>query len=304
MEAAGFGHDVECNEPVAVVFHLLAPMQQKHKSKSYKPKLPPKPLEETIAGQGLIIIEAFTRAIEKARGNTLEEPKLSACLPVWCHNIADIFAKTIFKTMIALDPKGQFDARNFGRMVGIVLRAGVFVGKEVEPILKKDGLLDLSKAEEKKIEDAAGIEHLFQVASEKFNRPIRNENQLVNQGFRHVEKWGTNLLKSHARLFLHVWNQPIEEQHKFLCGIAEGFVTFLDSEGQFTGDRGRTNLYINLLVYWCEIAAMQKAEPAKTRRDLQKWLIEEAKIAISDDADWFDHLCDEIGLSMRRRPVE
>ena len=83
-----------------------------------------------------------------------------------------------------------------------------------------------------------------------------------------------------------------------------GFVTFLDSEGQFTGDRGRTNLYINLVVHWREIAAMQKAEPAKTRRDLQKWLIEDAKIPISDDAEWFDHLCDEIGLSMRRRPVE
>ena len=79
----------------------------------------------------------------------------------------------------------------------------------------------------------------------------------------------------------------------------------MDTEGQFTGDRGRTNLYINLLVHWTEIAAMQKAEPAKSRRDLQQWLIAEAKIPISNDEDWFDHLCDEIGLVMKGvgRPV-
>ena len=281
-------------------------MKRKWKKTSNQPKPPPKPLEETIAGQGLIVIEAFTRAVEKARGKTTDEPKLSACLPVWCHNIADIFAKTIFKTMIALDPKGQFDARNFGRMFGLLLRAGVFVGKEVEPMLKKDGLLDLSKAEERKIENAAGIEHLFPVASEKFKRPIRNEHQLFSQSGRHMEKWGIDLLKSHETLFLHLWNQPIEEQHKFLCGIPEGFVTFLDVEGQFTGDRGRTNLYINLLINWREIVAMQQAEPPKSRRDLQQWLIAEAKISISNDEDWFDHLCDEIGLSMKGvgRPVK
>jgi hypothetical protein len=138
---------------------------------------------------------------------------------VWGHNIAETFAKTIFKTMIALDTKGQFDARNFGRMVGIFLRGGVFAGKEIEPALKKDGLLNLSKAEEKKIEDVAGIEHLFPLASKKFNRPIRNENQLINQFGRHAEKWTGNLLKSQGALFLHLWKQSIEVQHEFLCGI-------------------------------------------------------------------------------------
>jgi len=241
-----------------------------------------------------------------ARGKTTDEPQFSACLPVWCHNIADIFAKTVFKTTVALDPKGQFDARNFGRMVGLLLRAGVFVGKELKPILKKEGLLDLSKVEEKKIEDAAGLEHLFPVASKKFNRPIRNENQLFSQAGRHGEKWAIDLLKSYKTIFLHLWDQSIEEQYKFLCGIAEGFVTFMDTEGQFTGDRGRTKLYLNLLVHWTEIVAMQKAEPAKSRRDLQQWLIAEAKIPISNNEDWFDHLCDEIGLSMKGvgRPVK
>ena len=256
-------------------------------------------MEETIAGQWLIFSEAFSRAVDRARGKTIDEPKFSACLPVWGHNIADIFAKTLFKTTAALDPKGQFDARNFGRMFGLLLRAGVFVGKEVEPLLKKDGLLDLSKTDEKKIEAVGGIEHLFPVASEKFKRPIRNEHQLFSQGGRQMEKWTTDFLKSHEILLLHLWNQPIEEQHKFLCGIAEGFVTFLDVEGQFTGDRGRTNLYINLLVNWREIAALQQAEPAKSRRDLQQWLIAEAKIPILNDEDWFDHLCDDIGLSMK-----
>lgn len=281
-------------------------MKRKRKKVNQQPKVPPKPLEDTIAGKLLIVLEAFTCAVNNARGVATDEPQISACLPVWGHNIAEIFAKTIFKTMIALDTKGQFDARNFGRMVGIFLRAGVFAGKEIEPALKKDGLLNLSKAEEKKIEDVAGIEHLFPLASKKFNRPIRNENQLINQFGRHAEKWTCNLLKSQGALFLHLWQQSIEVQHEFLCGIPEGFVMFLDTEGQFAGDRGRTNLYINLLVNWPEIAAMQKTEPPKSRRDLQKWLIAEAKIPISDDEGWFDHLCDEIGLSMKGvgRPIK
>jgi hypothetical protein len=44
---------------------------------------------------------------------------------------------------------------------------------------------------------------------------------------------------------------------------------------------------------------MQNAKPAKSRRDLQHWLINEAKILTSNDEDWFDHFCDEIGLTMK-----
>jgi hypothetical protein len=202
-------------------------MKRKRRKQNSQPKTPLKKPEETIAGQMLMMVEAITRAFEKARGKPIGEPQFSACLPVWCHNIADIFAKTVFKTTAALDPKGQFEARNFGRTLGFILRGGVFVTKELEPILKKEGLLDLSKTDEKKIEDVAGIEHLFPVASKKFNRPIRNENQLFSQFGRHLEKWGIILLKSNLTLLKHLWNQPIEEQHKFLCGVAEGFVTFM-----------------------------------------------------------------------------
>lgn len=274
-------------------------MKRKRTIRSGQPKSPSKPIEETIAGNGLIVFEALSRAFDKARGKALAEPQFSAALPSWGHDIADRFAKTIFKSTIALDPNGQFDARNFGRMVGLLLRGAVFIGKEYEPLLKREGLLDLSSAEEKKIEDVAGIEHLFPVASKKFNRPIHNENQLFNQAGRHAEQWMESLFKGMGPVLQHLWNASMEEQHRFLCGIAEGFVTFMDTEGQFTGDRGRTHLYINLLVHWSEISAMQNATPPKSRRDLQQWLIDEAKIPIATDPEWFDHLCDEIGLIMK-----
>jgi hypothetical protein len=279
-------------------------MKRKYQKTKTQTKTLPEKSEETIAGQIMIVIEALTRASDKARGLPVKEPEFSACVPVWYHNIADILAKTIFRKMIALDPKGQFEARNFGKTMGSILRGAVFFGKELEFILKKMGLLDLSKDEEKKVEDMAGIELLFPVASKKFNRPIRNENQLINQTSRHLEKWGIDLVKSLKVQLVHLWHQPIEEQHQFLCGMAEGFILFLDTEAQFSGDRGRTNLYFNLMRLWPEIAAMQKAEPRKTRRDLQEWLINEAKIPISNDEEWFDHLCDEIGLTMKRPPLE
>lgn len=275
-------------------------MKRKYHNAKKQTKAPTKKPEETVAGNLLIALEAITRAINKARGLPVEEAQYSGYVPDWYHNIADILVKTVFKGLLALDTKGQFDARNFGRTTGMILRGTVFFGKEFETILKTGKLWGLSKEQENKLDGVSGIEDLFGFASKKFNRPIRNENQLVNQGFRHLEKWAINLLKGFKGQFVQLWNLPIEEQHKFLCGIAEGYILFLDSEGQFAGDRGRTNLYLNLIIFWPEIAAMQKAEPPKSRRNLQTWLLKEAKIPISNNEEWFDHLCDEIGLSMKR----
>jgi hypothetical protein len=269
-----------------------------------RPKYVSNPLG-TVARQLIPVMEAFWLAVNRARGQGSVEPELSACLPPWCHRIAEQFAKTILKPLIVLDPKGEFDARNFGRMTGLFLRAGVFVFKEIEPQLRKDGLWDLSKSEQTKLKEVSGLELLFPIASKRLNLPIKNENQFFHQVEKQGEKGAIKWLESLKTVLVHLWGQSIEEQHRFLCGIPEGFMMFLDTEGQFTGDRGRTNLYINLLVHWTEIAAMQKAEPAKSRRDLQQWLIAEAKIPISNDEDWFDHLCDEIGLVMKGvgRPV-
>jgi hypothetical protein len=244
----------------------------------------------TIAGRLIPLMEAFWLAVNRARGQGSVEPEHSACLPPWCHRIADLFAKTVLKSLIALDPKGQFDARNFGRLTGFFLRAGVFVLKEIEPLLLKEGLLDLSKSEEKKIEEHLGLELLFRIASKALNRPIRNENQLFNQFGRYAEKGAVDWMKRNKTVLLHLWGQSVEQQHRFLCGIPEGFMTFLDTEGEFTGDRGRTALYMELLALWPEIVEMQKAEPPKSRRDLQRWLIEEKKVFLAGDDDWFDHL--------------
>jgi hypothetical protein len=253
----------------------------------------------TIAGQAIPVLEAFWLAFNRARDQGSVEAEQSACLPAWCHHIADQFAKTVFKSMIGLDPKGQFDARNFGRMIGLMLRAGVFVFKEIEPLLRKEGLWDLSKGEERRLKEISGLELLFPIASKNWKLPIRNENQLLHQTERHVEKRALNLMESVRTVLAHLWGQSIEEQHQFLCGIPEGFTTFLDGEGQFTGDRGRTKLYLALLALWPEILEMQKAEPPKSRRDLQQWLIAEKQVSMVDNPDWFDHLCDEIGLVMK-----
>ncbi len=99
----------------------------------------PRP-SETIAGRLIPLIEAFDRAMKRAGGKQLGEPELSACLPTWVHNIAERLCKTILKYTLALEPKGQFNARNYGRMVGQLLRDAVFVLKDVETILRKEGL--------------------------------------------------------------------------------------------------------------------------------------------------------------------
>jgi len=73
--------------------------------------------EHTIAGRLIPLGEALVRAISKASNQPLAEPKHSAQLPAWCHNICDQFAKTIFRNLIKAAPQAEkLDVRNYGRM--------------------------------------------------------------------------------------------------------------------------------------------------------------------------------------------
>jgi len=261
--------------------------------------------QKTIAGRVIPLVEAFQRGVDKARGKALGEPKLSSCLPSWCHSIAERFAKTIFKSTIALDPKGQFDARNFGRIVGVLLRGLVFIYKEAEPLLRKEGLWEMDKEREEKIEKAMGTELVFPIVSEKVGRPVTNEDELTSVLEGEAGKRVGNLLEMVEKPLLHILGQSVRQQHQFLRGIPEGFISLLNSGGTFTGDRGRTNMYILLLMCWPEIAEMQKADRPKSRKHLLEWLekiegtAKEPVQLVVDEKTFYD-LCDDIGLVMKQ----
>jgi len=254
--------------------------------------------EHKLFGRISPMFEALHRALFHARGKPIEPAVISKAMPEWCHNIADKLVLTVLKGVLDMDPQGKFEARNCGRMVGVLLRGVIYFAKEVPAELKRDGLLDLSPEKEQKLESMVDMSAILAFASKKFDQPIANEDELMNIGSAELERrveQQTTMLFSVGRYLL---NRPIAEQHAFLCGVPEGFILFLNKDGGYTGQRRRTELYLLLLMLWPEITEMQKADPPKTCKFLLDWLEKGAAKQLVDDEKQFYGLCGEIGLVM------
>jgi hypothetical protein len=255
--------------------------------------------EHTIAGRLIPLWEAVHRSITKAAKQPVSEAKYSVQLPVWCHNICDQLTKSVFRSLVDSAPKdGKFTARNWGRMTGFILRWASFCFNDAPAVLKREGFFDLSPEQEEKIEENSGIDLLFPIASEKFQKPITNEEELLEAGEAHFQKKSDEWMNQAFGVLSFFANQPISEQHKFLCGIPEGFTIVVNNEGEFTGKRGRYEIYLLLAMYWPEIVEMQKSEPPKTRRDLLEWLEKQEGKPLVEDEKQFYAICGDIGLDL------
>jgi len=254
--------------------------------------------EHTIAGRLIPLPEAFDLAIKKAANVPLPKKNHSAHLPVWAHNICDEFTKTIFKNVVGLAPQGKFDPRKCGRCVGLILRGAAFFFNEASAQMKREGLLDLSPVQEKKLEDMAGLNVVFQATSELWQKTVRNKDELVEAGQALLEASTQKLMGSIFQMLKRLAGGSVKEQHEFLCGIPEGFLALLDDQGDFALRRNRHEIHLLLLLHWPEIAEMQKAKPPKTRRDLLDWLAKREGTQLVGDLERFNGVCDDIGLAL------
>jgi hypothetical protein len=107
--------------------------------------------ENKLFGRIGPICETLHLAVLRSTGRPPQPPTLSAAMPAWCHNIADKFVLTILKRVAALSPQGKFDARNYGRIIGVILRGITHFCREVPTQLKQEGLFDLAPEKEKKL---------------------------------------------------------------------------------------------------------------------------------------------------------
>lgn len=73
---------------------------------------------------------------------------------------------------------------------------------------------------------------------------------------------------------------------------------FVDTDGEFTGDDRRTEIYGDLLMAQYEVEKMRRKLPAKSRVDLR---MEMQKLTNFKDRGqgWFNDVCREIKLSMK-----
>jgi hypothetical protein len=254
--------------------------------------------EHTLAGRLIPLLETFNLAIERCAKRPVPDAIYSKAVPAWCHTIADQLAKTIFKDLVDSAPQREFHPRKFGRIVGMLLRSAVFVFKDAPAQLEQAGLVNLSPAQKRKLESLAGYELLFKIASERFGGSINTKAKLVKAGKLEMDKQKAKLSGALMVTLLHLVKGPVELQYEFLCGIPEGFVGTVDTKGDFARRSLRFELYVTLLMYWPEIAEMQKAQPPVTRRDLLEWLNKEEGREIVQSQKQCNDLCDDIGLTL------
>ena len=190
-------------------------------------------------------------------------------LPVWAKNICAQLQMTIFKRLVEMRPEAnQADWRNAGRMLGVWQRLITFLAeawKDTECVSPAEATAP------------------SEVPSDSFAM-IPQCDLLQSE-----QEWLTfSFVNSRA--------QNPSDQEEFFAGLHEGHKLFLDTNGQFTGDRGRTKVYLVLLANWMEIEDLRQSNPGTTRRDLYGLLALELGDRTGERLPWFNDVCDEIGL--------
>ena len=101
------------------------------------------------------------------------------------------------------------------------------------------------------------------------------------------------------KLVIAALKQPPELMIEFLRGLPEGYTSLLSPSGEFTGDRGRTNVYFALLAFWPEIEAL-RANGGITRLKLYAVVCQMDDTVLRDRPEWFEDVCEEVGLSLKQ----
>lgn len=222
----------------------------------------------------------------------------AAPLPPWAVRVCQKMARTVLKIPLGTEFQIPLNFRQIGRLVGFLLRAAYWGLVEMPKEAAALGLDNLDATKHAKLKQAFDLTPvrpaLIAKTGSNPDTTASNEVLLEKAVGAHVE----SVLASFTTLMLGVLQQPPPVMVEFLHGLPEGYTCFLTETGSFTGDKGRTNLYMALLVFWPEIEALR--ERGLTRGELYKFFCEMAPDIPSNQPDWFQDICDEIGLSLKK----
>jgi hypothetical protein len=237
---------------------------------------------------------AVAAALYKEAGVPIPEtlPKPKFALPDWCGNIVKQLGKTILKPVLKLRPNGKVDWRNFGRLVGIAERYKAFILHDMPRILEQE-LGDITEEQWKRVEPLFGINEARVHLVKLLNRPVADTEtveDLVDEALM-LQLEVFDKMRQNA-LFL-VASQDAKTMALFYKGFAEGFNCFLDEEGNFCGDRGRTNIHLILLACMMEVEKLRRIAPPTTRPRYYDELTPVYRLS-PRAYDWFNDVCDDI----------
>jgi hypothetical protein len=244
-------------------------------------------------------------------------------LPDYCYHIFDLYARTTFKVFRPMseavtitDPKLAaacktideakkcmvIDWEKLGSVAAMGERGMMFFENEVEPELKREGLLDLTPEREADVYkllfrddrenqampglSAFGVE----ASAEEIERQLKSMEETAKKG---VSEWHEKARE---------WGPgAVAEYH---AGVANGAAGFLDKDGKLKGERKikHQHTYGFLLVFWPEIEAILNADPPKKMEDLWDWLtpFSHAGWIEIEDLDQLVSLCRPIKLKVKK----
>jgi hypothetical protein len=226
-----------------------------------------------------------------------------APVPGWGKKTVGQLGKTVLKPILKLRPStGQVNFQNFGKTVGVISRGVTFFRNDVPQIKKTDGLDKIRPEQWEKIQPS---DQTRAFVVEKLGRSVAQgekledlENELFEGRLKHWEEMRAQA----SRIMAH---RNAKETSLFLKGFEQGYGIFLDVEGQFCGDRGRTEIYIQLLSSMHEIEKMRRTLPPKKDADLYHHLKPWHRFPGATDEDkmyWLRKVCDDISLYMTDKP--
>lgn len=153
-------------------------------------------------------------------------------------------------------------------------RAMKFLENEAEPLLKREGLLDLPPEKDKEIFDLIFGDRWLKAKLAEFQ--AQDKAKPVEE----IIEERTTAMEETTKKAVPEWHQKALDWEpgattKFHTGAAKGSAGFLDPAGELHGERKikLKNTYEMLLICWPEIEAMLKAEPPKRMEDLWDWLV-------------------------------
>ena len=227
-----------------------------------------------------------------------DEPKK---LPNWSLNIIDRLRKTILKPVLKLKPTGnQINWRNYGRIIGVLERAKTFFNHDGYEILKKESLDKITDSKWAKIKAKLGLgdEQLRQRFAKELNRSVKDDEPLEKLAEEFHALRVVNLERHKHVALIYVSQTTAKNATLFYRGLSEGYTIFLNEEGQFCGERGRTEIYMELLACQLEVEKMRRMFPAKSRNDLYDYIQQSTNLP-PKRYKWFRDICDEICLSTK-----
>ncbi len=186
-------------------------------------------------------------------------------LPRWSLKILEKFRQTILKPVLKLRPRGEINWQDYGKMIGVLKRGKTFFLVDLARLIQTEGFDKITDEQWEKIQPK---EQLRAYVVKVLDRPV-SESEALDSLVDEVIAQRVKSLEKHEEIaFMNVSQQSAKIQALFLKGLEQGYRLFLDADGNFCGDRGRTEIYMELLSSQNQIEKMRRTLPSSTDEEL------------------------------------